>query len=149
MMALPVLRCCSCNVSRPLTVFTRAFKPNCLLLNRLDVRRTVPLASVISTVRNYSSEGGGQKQNKVVVVGIPNPFMWFRTRIYYFLIRTYFDKEFNIEDFTDGAKQVCVNVCWEASCLTEFVIHLTCVAYLGNLVTAQFVLPMGLTWSKW
>ncbi|XP_063070402.1 m-AAA protease-interacting protein 1, mitochondrial [Engraulis encrasicolus] len=110
MMALPVLRCCSCNVSRPLTVFTRAFKPNCLLLNRLDVRRTVPLASVISTVRNYSSEGGGQKQNKVVVVGIPNPFMWFRTRIYYFLIRTYFDKEFNIEDFTDGAKQAFTHV---------------------------------------
>ncbi|KAL2081140.1 hypothetical protein ACEWY4_022993 [Coilia grayii] len=109
-MALPVSRCCICNVSRPLSVLTRAFKPNCLVLNRLDVRSTVPLASIISTVRNYSSDGGGQKQNKVVVVGIPNPFMWFRTRIYYFLIRTYFDKEFNVEDFTEGAKQAFSHV---------------------------------------
>ncbi|KAJ8252812.1 hypothetical protein GJAV_G00205890 [Gymnothorax javanicus] len=46
-----------------------------------------------------------KQRQKVVVVGIPNPFMWFRTRIYYFLIRAYFDKEFNIEDFTEGAKQ--------------------------------------------
>ncbi|KAA0715786.1 m-AAA protease-interacting protein 1, mitochondrial [Triplophysa tibetana] len=45
-----------------------------------------------------------------MVVGIPNPFIWFRTRIYFFLIRTYFDKEFNIEDFTDGAKQAFSHV---------------------------------------
>lgn len=109
MMALPVLRCCSCNVSRQPSVFTRLVKPNCLVLNRINVTRNaaLPFASVVSTVRNYSSDHGGQKQNqKVVVVGIPNPFIWFRTRIYYFLIRTYFDKEFNIEDFTEGAKQV-------------------------------------------
>ncbi|MBN3307271.1 MAIP1 protein, partial [Amia calva] len=45
-----------------------------------------------------------------MVVGIPNPFIWFRTRIYYFLIRAYFDQEFNIEDFTDGAKQAFSHV---------------------------------------
>ncbi|XP_041930361.1 m-AAA protease-interacting protein 1, mitochondrial [Alosa sapidissima] len=111
MMALPVLRCCSCNVSRQPLVLTRLFKPNCLVLNQINVTRTIPLASVASTVRNYSTDRGGHKQNqKVVVVGIPNPFIWFRTRIYYFLIRTYFDKEFNIEDFTEGAKQAFSHV---------------------------------------
>ncbi|XP_008402563.1 m-AAA protease-interacting protein 1, mitochondrial isoform X4 [Poecilia reticulata] len=57
--------------------------------------------------RTYSSERDQHHPKpKVVVVGIPNPFIWFRTRIYYFLIRTYFDKEFSIEEFTEGAKQV-------------------------------------------
>lgn len=120
MMALPVLRCCSCNVSRHPSVFTRLVKPSCLVLNRINGTRNVaiPLASVVSAVRNYSSDHGGQKQNqKVVVVGIPNPFIWFRTRIYYFLIRTYFDKEFNIEDFTEGAKQVGANIKQSFNCL--------------------------------
>lgn len=109
MMALPILRC-SCNVSRPPSLLCLLFKSNALVQNRINVTRTIPLASVVSTVRKYSSDRGGEKQNqKVVVVGIPNPFIWFRTRIYYFLIRTYFDKEFNIEDFTEGAKQVSAN----------------------------------------
>ncbi|XP_038125698.1 m-AAA protease-interacting protein 1, mitochondrial [Cyprinodon tularosa] len=57
--------------------------------------------------RSYSSD---RNQQKVVVVGIPNPFIWFRTRIYYFLIRTYFDKEFSIEEFMEGAKQAFSHV---------------------------------------
>ncbi|XP_030065849.1 m-AAA protease-interacting protein 1, mitochondrial [Microcaecilia unicolor] len=59
------------------------------------------------SARFYSSEGGGQRPlaRRIVVVGIPNPFIWCRTRIYYFLIRTYFDREFSIEEFKDGAKQ--------------------------------------------
>lgn len=68
-----------------------------------------PLArrGTVTAGRSYSSERDPvQPKQKVVVVGIPNPFMWFRTRIYYFLIRTYFDKEFSIEEFTEGAKQV-------------------------------------------
>lgn len=63
-----------------------------------------------AAARFYSSQRKEQTQ-KVVVFGIPNPFMWFRTKIYYFLIRTYFDKEFNIEEFTEGAKQVCLRAC--------------------------------------
>ncbi|GLD71675.1 uncharacterized protein AKAME5_002299700 [Lates japonicus] len=54
----------------------------------------------------YSSDREGKKQTqKVVMVGV-EPFIWFRTRIYYFLIRTYFDKEFSIEEFTEGQKRV-------------------------------------------
>nr|XP_057937360.1 m-AAA protease-interacting protein 1, mitochondrial [Doryrhamphus excisus] len=61
--------------------------------------------------RAYSPDRGEQKHNqKVVVVGIPNPFIWIRTRIYYFLIRAYFDSDFNINEFTQGAKQAFCHV---------------------------------------
>ncbi|XP_051564129.1 m-AAA protease-interacting protein 1, mitochondrial-like [Myxocyprinus asiaticus] len=106
-MALPLLRSCSCN--RPFTVLIRFFTSKPLLVNQSI--RLAPVASGVCSVRRYSSERGRHKQNqKVLVVGIPNPFIWFRTRIYFFLIRTYFDKEFNIEDFTEGAKQAFSHV---------------------------------------
>lgn len=107
-MALPVLRGCLGVQS--------TFGLSRLLLNGLSILRRsgtsrLPLSSpavVAGTARWFSSERDGNKPNqKVVVVGIPNPFIWFRTRIYYFLIRAYFDKDFNIEEFTEGAKQVC------------------------------------------
>lgn len=107
-MALPMLRGC-------LRVQS-TFGLSRLLLNGLSLLRRsgtsrLPLSSpaaVAGTARRFSSERDGNKPNqKVVVVGIPNPFRWFRTRIYYFLIRAYFDKDFNIEEFTEGAKQVC------------------------------------------
>ncbi|XP_073162428.1 m-AAA protease-interacting protein 1, mitochondrial isoform X3 [Lepidochelys kempii] len=53
--------------------------------------------------RGPPGAGGGRS---VVVVGIPNPFIWVRTRLYCFLIRAYFDQEFSVEEFTQGAKQV-------------------------------------------
>ncbi|XP_054909022.1 m-AAA protease-interacting protein 1, mitochondrial [Poeciliopsis prolifica] len=57
--------------------------------------------------RAYCSERDqNHPKPKVVVFGIPNPFIWIRTRICYFLIRTYLDEEFSIEEFTQGAKQV-------------------------------------------
>lgn len=65
----------------------------------------------VNTFRNYSTERDhSTPKKKVIVVGIPNPFIWFRIRIYYFLIRAYFDHEFNIEDFTAGAKQAFAHV---------------------------------------
>ncbi|XP_052004171.1 m-AAA protease-interacting protein 1, mitochondrial-like [Xyrauchen texanus] len=106
-MALPLLRCYSCN--RHFSILIRCFTSKPLLLNQS--RRLAPVASVVCDVRSYSSERGKHKKNqKVVVVGIPNPFIWFRTRIYFFLIRSYFDKEFNIEEFTEGAKQAFSHV---------------------------------------
>ncbi|XP_044073059.1 m-AAA protease-interacting protein 1, mitochondrial isoform X2 [Siniperca chuatsi] len=100
-MALPMLRGC---FRLPSTFsFTRLYINESIILNRFGKTRLPPS----TVVRPYSSDRGGQKQKqKVVVVGIPNPFIWFRTRIYYFLIRAYFDKEFNIEEFTEGAKQL-------------------------------------------
>lgn len=105
-MALPLLRCWSCN--RPVSILIRCFTSKSFLVNRS--KRLAPVASAVCDARQYSSEPGRHNQNqKVVVVGIPNPFMWFRTRIYFFLIRIYFDKEFSIEEFTEGAKQVNAN----------------------------------------
>ncbi|KAJ8255917.1 hypothetical protein COCON_G00197810 [Conger conger] len=104
-MALPILR--SCCARRP-TLLTRLFRADRDVLVHPTSRTLTPVAPVLSTVRLLSShrDGHSNKQTpKVLFVGIPNPLMWFRTRIYYFLIRAYFDKEFNIEEFTDGAKQ--------------------------------------------
>ncbi|XP_070694439.1 m-AAA protease-interacting protein 1, mitochondrial [Pempheris klunzingeri] len=105
-MALPILRGCS---RLPSAVsFTRLYLSESILLN--GSART-PLPPRTAAVRPYSSDRGGQKQNpSVVFVGVPNPFIWFRTRIYYFLIRAYFDKEFSIEEFTKGAKQAFSHV---------------------------------------
>ncbi|XP_053184691.1 m-AAA protease-interacting protein 1, mitochondrial [Scomber japonicus] len=73
--------------------------------------RSAGAGVVAAAARQYSSEPGGNKPKQTVVfVGIPNPVIWFRTKIYYFLIRAYFDKEFNIEEFTEGAKQAFIHV---------------------------------------
>ncbi|XP_056145856.1 m-AAA protease-interacting protein 1, mitochondrial [Lampris incognitus] len=112
-MALPLLRG-SCRSRLPFVcTVTHLFKPEHFLLTRFSKARLPPSLSVgvFSADRSYSSDRGGQKQQKkVVVVGVPNPFLWFRTKIYYFLIRAYFDKEFNIEEFTEGAKQAFSHV---------------------------------------
>ncbi|KAG7240490.1 hypothetical protein INR49_026774 [Caranx melampygus] len=110
-MALPMLRGCS-RFPSTLSV-SRVFLNERILLSRSATARLPPssAAGPAAAVRAYSSDRGRGKQNqKVVVVGIPNPFIWFRTRIYYFLIRAYFDKEFNIEEFTEGAKQAFSHV---------------------------------------
>ncbi|XP_042306581.1 LOW QUALITY PROTEIN: m-AAA protease-interacting protein 1, mitochondrial [Sceloporus undulatus] len=68
--------------------------------------------------RPYSSSGGGGewergggvRRRSVVVVGVPNPLVWLRTRLYFFLIRAYFDQEFSAQEFTQGAKQAFAHV---------------------------------------
>ncbi|XP_077175502.1 m-AAA protease-interacting protein 1, mitochondrial-like [Paroedura picta] len=76
----------------------------------------LPLGSLrpplpVPAARPYSSDGTGgrrrqqQQKRSVVVVGVPNPLMWLRTRLYFFLIRAYFDQEFSPSEFTQGAKQ--------------------------------------------
>ncbi|XP_061464061.1 m-AAA protease-interacting protein 1, mitochondrial [Rhineura floridana] len=58
-------------------------------------------------VRPYSSDSEGNERRKqtVVVVGVPNPLVWLRTRLYFFLIRAYFDQDFRVDEFTQGARQ--------------------------------------------
>uniref|UniRef100_A0A2R8MLC8 Matrix AAA peptidase interacting protein 1 n=1 Tax=Callithrix jacchus TaxID=9483 RepID=A0A2R8MLC8_CALJA len=59
--------------------------------------------------RSYSTEKSQQHQKtKMIVLGFANPISWVRTRIYAFLIWAYFDKEFSIAEFSEGAKQVCL-----------------------------------------
>ncbi|XP_028249736.1 m-AAA protease-interacting protein 1, mitochondrial [Parambassis ranga] len=110
-MALPMLRGCYRLPSS--LCFTRLCLKEGIVVNRSGKTQLPPslTASVAVAVRHFSSDRGDQTNNqKVVVVGIPNPFIWFRTRIYYFLIRTYFDNEFSIEEFTEGAKQAFSHV---------------------------------------
>ncbi|KAK0153600.1 m-AAA protease-interacting protein 1, mitochondrial [Merluccius polli] len=103
-MALPLLRgvhCCRLpsllHITHRVTAVTRPSKPH------------LSPAGALLPARCYSSEGPRMNQ-KVMVLGIPNPLIWVRTRLYYFLIRAYFDKEFRIEEFTEGAKQAFSHV---------------------------------------
>ncbi|KAK5861566.1 hypothetical protein PBY51_022951 [Eleginops maclovinus] len=109
-MALPVLRGCH-RVSSTLS-FTRLFLNEGRVLTRSGRTRLPPppAPAAVPALRPYSSAPGGQQNQKVVVFGIPNPFIWVRTRVYYFLIRAYFDKEFRIEEFTEGAQQAFSHV---------------------------------------
>ncbi|KAL6032891.1 hypothetical protein STEG23_035626 [Scotinomys teguina] len=62
--------------------------------------------------RGYSTEEQPQQRQKtrMIILGFSNPINWVRTRIYAFLIWAYFDKEFNIAEFSEGAKQAFVHV---------------------------------------
>ncbi|XP_036417833.1 m-AAA protease-interacting protein 1, mitochondrial isoform X1 [Colossoma macropomum] len=104
-MALPLLRW-SCR--RTPAVISPYFRFDRLVQNQPVTKSTKLKLAPIVAGRYYSSER--RQYEKVVVVGIPNPVVWFRTRVYYFLIRTYFDKEFNIEEFTEGARQAFSHV---------------------------------------
>ncbi|XP_006862059.1 PREDICTED: uncharacterized protein C2orf47 homolog, mitochondrial [Chrysochloris asiatica] len=57
--------------------------------------------------RSYSTQEQPQsrKKTKMIILGVSNPINWIRTRIYAFLIWAYFDQEFNIAEFVEGAKQ--------------------------------------------
>lgn len=84
--------------------------PRCPLLHVLPSRTPAihQSAGLLSVTRGYSSHSPGS--SRVVVVGVPNPIIWFRTRIYFFLIRAYLDRDFSVEEFTDGAKQAFSSV---------------------------------------
>ncbi|XP_071942616.1 m-AAA protease-interacting protein 1, mitochondrial-like [Antedon mediterranea] len=57
--------------------------------------------------RNYSSNSNenGRMRVKPVFVAVPNPIRAIRNFVYSWLIRGYFDKEFSMAEFTEGAKQ--------------------------------------------
>ncbi|XP_015831422.2 m-AAA protease-interacting protein 1, mitochondrial [Nothobranchius furzeri] len=136
-MALPLLRCCS----RLHSVFSS---------NRLILNQNVTLTRfcrtrvmVLTPGRFYSSDKEYEKRRqKVVVVGIPNPFIWIRTRIYYFLIKAYFDKEFSIEEFTEGAKRAFSHVSrLLAQCQFEALDGLVAKDLIGKLEEKCSLLP--------
>lgn len=58
--------------------------------------------------RSYSTDEQPQQRQKtkMIILGLSNPINWIRTRIYAFLIWAYFDQEFSIAEFSEGAKQV-------------------------------------------
>ncbi|TSM60578.1 m-AAA protease-interacting protein 1, mitochondrial [Bagarius yarrelli] len=106
-MALPLLRW-SCR--RPPAGLGAYLKLNRLneIRNQSFVKKQASLSCVVSGVRYCSSDGEGRRQ--IWKIDIPNPFVWFRMKFSFFVIRTYFDKDFSIDDFTDGAKQALAHV---------------------------------------
>ncbi|XP_020840567.1 m-AAA protease-interacting protein 1, mitochondrial isoform X2 [Phascolarctos cinereus] len=64
--------------------------------------------------RSYSSTEEPQppprQQTRVMYLGLFNPLVWLRTQVYSFLIWAYFDQEFSIAEFTEGAKQAFAHV---------------------------------------
>lgn len=57
--------------------------------------------------RFYSSgNGDSRSEERAFFLGFPNPLRWLRTRLYFFLIRTYFDRDFSVQEFMQGAKHV-------------------------------------------
>lgn len=69
-------------------------------------------ANPVCPRRGYSTEEQPQQRQKtkVIILGFSNPINWVRTRIYSFLIWAYFDKEFSIGEFSEGAKQAFAHV---------------------------------------
>ena len=77
------------------------------LLSPLEVASTLPTFPSCPR-RTYSTEEQPQQRQKtkMIILGFSNPINWVRTRIYSFLIWAYFDQEFSITEFSEGAKQV-------------------------------------------
>lgn len=84
----------------------RSWGPRRPLLGRAE--HSPALASLpASPSRSYSTEEQPQQRQRtrMIILGFSNPINWVRTRIYAFLIWAYFDKEFSIAEFSEGAKQ--------------------------------------------
>lgn len=77
------------------------------LLSPLEVAATLPTFPSYPR-RTYSTEEQPRQRQKtkMIILGFSNPINWVRTRIYSFLIWAYFDQEFSITEFSEGAKQV-------------------------------------------
>ncbi|KAG8520986.1 m-AAA protease-interacting protein 1, mitochondrial [Galemys pyrenaicus] len=74
--------------------------------------------------RSYSTEEQPQprQKTKMVILGFSNPVNWVRTRIYAFLIWAYFDRDFSIAEFSEGAKQLSVLPVQSRCCCSSTVI---------------------------
>ncbi|XP_036276778.1 m-AAA protease-interacting protein 1, mitochondrial isoform X1 [Pipistrellus kuhlii] len=80
-----------------------------------DPRRRPLLSSAAPPAcprRSYGTEEPPQQRpkTKMLILGFSNPINWVRTRIFAFLIWAYFDKEFSIKEFSEGAKQAFAHV---------------------------------------
>lgn len=109
-------RCHTDSRTNPFPRFTWASAASALPVqgSRLPLFSPPGLAAALpaftaSPRRSYSTEEQPQQRQKtkMIILGLSNPINWIRTRIYAFLIWAYFDKEFSIAEFSEGAKQVC------------------------------------------
>ncbi|XP_058930764.1 m-AAA protease-interacting protein 1, mitochondrial-like [Kogia breviceps] len=88
-----------------------AWAPQRPLLSPLGLPTTLP-AFPSCPRRTYGTEEQPQQRQKtkMIILGFSNPISWIRTRIYSFLILAYFDQEFSIAEFSEGAKQAFAHV---------------------------------------
>ncbi|XP_012328669.2 m-AAA protease-interacting protein 1, mitochondrial [Aotus nancymaae] len=105
---------CRCHLGSGVASFPRSAWASAASL-LLFSRPGLPIAFVSFPAcprRSYSTEEKPQQhqKTKMIVLGFANPINWVRTRIYAFLIWAYFDKEFNIAEFSEGAKQAFAHV---------------------------------------
>ncbi|XP_001379521.1 m-AAA protease-interacting protein 1, mitochondrial isoform X2 [Monodelphis domestica] len=109
-------RCCYCRLSLSSAAFSGAGWALAAATPRLSRRRPLlgPGPCPAPPERGYSSaeeqSPPPRQQTKVMYLGLFNPVVWLRTRVYAFLIWAYFDQEFNIAEFTVGAKQAFAHV---------------------------------------
>ncbi|XP_028992639.1 m-AAA protease-interacting protein 1, mitochondrial-like isoform X2 [Betta splendens] len=99
----------------PSTVrFTSVFSNKGVVLNRSSRTRLPPpspVAVAATAVRACSSHE--QEQAKQAIKRfevVPGPMFWIKSRIYYFLIKTFFDKDFNVKTFIEGATKAFSHV---------------------------------------
>ncbi|XP_792216.3 m-AAA protease-interacting protein 1, mitochondrial [Strongylocentrotus purpuratus] len=100
------------------SAFRRIHRSECLgqqLLQRSDARLCRAATTnclLLHSKRSMSTDenGGSEGKIKPVFVAIPNPIKVIRNNIFYWLIRSYFDPDFSIDEFTQGAKQALVTI---------------------------------------
>nr|XP_017517589.2 m-AAA protease-interacting protein 1, mitochondrial [Manis javanica] len=109
--------CCTCR--RPLGSGTARCPraTGALAAWALPARGARGLAAALSAFpacprRSYGTEEKPQQRQKtkIIILGVSNPINWLRTRIYAFLIWAYFDQEFSMAEFSEGAKQAFAHV---------------------------------------
>lgn len=113
---------CRCHISSgttPFSRFTWASAASALPVqgSRLPLLGPAGLSAALPAFpagprRSYSTEEQPQQRQKtkMIILGLSNPINWIRTRIYAFLIWAYFDQEFSIAEFSEGAKQAFAHV---------------------------------------
>lgn len=106
-MALPILRWSCRRRNAGLGPFLRLNKFNEIEKQRF-VRNQASPSCFVTGVRSWSSDSEGRGQT--YWFGISNPFDWFRIKFSFLVIRAYFDQNFSIDEFTDGAKQAFAHV---------------------------------------
>ena len=67
-------------------------------------KETLPLPTVVDNKRLMSSDG--DSFTKVKRIYLRSPYKWFDIKVKLFLLRSFFDRDFDEDEFLTGARQV-------------------------------------------
>lgn len=126
-------------------VINSYFRLNGFIQNHTVSTALVPVTSAGCGGRFYSSERGtGKRHTRLFIVPISNPLVWLRFRAAKFVIQTFFDKEFSLKEFTEGARQAFIHVsCLLSQCQFEALEGLVDKDLIGNLKEKCVDLPLS------